>query len=93
MLALAKADGREFWRRPLRTDAWSSPTAVHDAVVGKTWLLQADRGGRLHLVDGADGRIAHTLRLDGTVEASPAVYDDVAVVGTRGGTIFGIRLR
>jgi len=93
MLALAKADGREIWRRPLRTDAWSSPTGLFDAVSGRTWLLQGDRGGRLHLVDGKDGRIAHTLRLDGTIEASPAVFDDVAVVGTRGGTIFGIRLR
>jgi outer membrane protein assembly factor BamB len=93
MRALAKADGRELWRRPLRADAWSSPTAVHDAAAGKTWLLQGDRGGRLHLVDGADGRIAHTLVLDGTLEASPAVFDDLAVVGTRGGTIYGIRLR
>ncbi len=93
MLALAKADGRELWRRPLRTDAWSSPTAVHDAAAGKTWILQGDRGGRLLLVDGADGRVAHALVLDGTIEASPAVFDDLAVVGTRGGTIYGIRMR
>jgi hypothetical protein len=93
MRALAKVDGRDLWRRPLRTDAWSSPTAVHDAVAGRTWLLQGDRGGRMHLVDGADGRVAHTLVLDGTIEASPAVFDDVAVVGTRGGTIYGIRVR
>lgn len=93
MLALAKADGRELWRVPLRSDAWSSPTGVRDAAAGKTWLLQGDRGGRLHLVDGADGRVAHTLLLDGTIEASPAVFDDLAVLGTRAGTIFGIRLR
>jgi outer membrane protein assembly factor BamB len=93
VIALAKADGRELWRRGLRTDAWSSPTAVRDAATGKTWLLQADRGGRLHLLDGATGTIAFTLPLDGTVEASPAVYDDVVVVGTRAGTIYGIRIR
>ncbi len=93
MLALAKEDGRELWRRPLRTDAWSSPTAVRDAAAGKTWLLQGDRGGRLHLVDGSDGRVAHTLVLDGAIEASPAVFDDVAVIGTRAGTIYGVRLR
>ncbi len=92
-LALAKADGRELWRRPLRTDAWSSPTAVRDASADKTWVLQGDRGGRLLLVDGADGRVAHTLVLDGTIEASPAVFDDLAVVGTRAGTIYGIRMR
>lgn len=93
VLALAKADGRELWRTPLRTDAWSSPTAVRDAAAGRTWLLQGDRGGRLHLLDGRDGRVAHALRLDGAIEASPAVYDDVAVLGTRAGTIYGIRLR
>lgn len=93
MVALAKEDGRELWRRPLRTDAWSSPTAAHDAQAGKTWILQADRSGRLHLVDGADGTVARTLRLDANVEASPAVFGDLAVVGTRGGTIYGIRIR
>jgi len=93
MVALAKADGRELWRRPLRTDAWSTPTAVRDAEAGKTWILQADRSGRLHLVDGADGTIARTLQLDANVEASPAVFGDMAVVGTRGGTIYGIRIR
>jgi len=93
MVALAKRDGAELWRRPLRTDAWSTPTAVRDARAEKTWILQADRGGRLHLVDGADGAIARTLKLDANVEASPAVFGDMAVVGTRGGTIYGIRIR
>jgi outer membrane protein assembly factor BamB len=93
VLALSKADGRELWRRPLHTDAWSSPTAVWDATAGKTWVLQADRAGRLHLLDPADGRIAFTLPLDGTVEASPAIYGDLAVVGTRAGTIYGVRIR
>jgi len=93
MVALAKADGRELWRRPLRTDAWSTPTAIRDAAAGKTWILQGDRAGRLHLVDGADGTIARTLQLDANVEASPAVFGDMAVVGTRAGTIYGIRIR
>ncbi len=93
MLALAKSDGRELWRTALRTDAWSSPTAIVDAETGRTFLLQGDRGGRLHLVDGADGRIAHTLRLDGAIEASPAVFGDLAVLGTRGGSVYGIRIR
>ena len=93
MVALAKADGRELWRRPLRADAWSTPTAIRDDVAGKTWILQGDRGGRLLLVDGADGTVARTLALDANIEASPAVFGDVAVVGTRGGTIYGIRIR
>lgn len=93
MLALAKADGAEIWRTGLRTDAWSSPTEVRDSETGKTFVLQGDRAGRLHLVDGADGSIVHTLRLDGAIEASPAIFGDLAVVGTRAGTIHGIRIR
>lgn len=93
VIALSKADGRPLWTTALRTDAWSSPTAIADTASGKTWLLQGDRDGRLHLLDAGDGRIARTLRLDGTIEASPAVFDNLAVVGTRAGTIYGIRLR
>jgi outer membrane protein assembly factor BamB len=93
VVALSKADGRELWRTPLRADAWSSPTAVRDEASGKTYVLQGDRGGRLLLLDGADGRVLHALDLDGTIEASPAVWDGLAVVGTRAGTIYGIRFR
>ena len=93
LVALSKADGREIWRTALRTDAWSSPTAVRDEVDGRTFVLQGDRGGRLHVVDGADGRVLHVLRLDGTIEASPAVFDDLVVLATRAGTIYGIRIR
>jgi outer membrane protein assembly factor BamB len=93
LVALAKADGRELWRTPLRADAWSSPTAVRDDATGRTYVLQGDRGGRLLLVDGANGRVRHALALDATIEASPAVFDDMVVVATRGGTIYGIRIR
>jgi outer membrane protein assembly factor BamB len=93
LLALDAATGLERWRRPLPADAWSSPTLVPDAVSGRTYLLQGTRDGRLLLVDARDGRLLSRVRLDGAVEASPAVYDDVAVVGTRGGTIYGIRIR
>ncbi len=66
---------------------------MRDAAAGKTWIVQADRAGRLLLVDGADGRVAARLRLDANVEASPAVFDDTIVLATRGGTIYGIRIR
>ena len=91
VVALSKKDGSEIWRRPLKHYAWSSPTAVRDED-GHTFFLQGDISGALHLIDALDGKIVNTLKLDGGVESSPAVFGDTAVVGTRGGHIWGIRL-
>lgn len=91
IVALAKKDGSELWRRPLKHYAWSSPTAVRDEE-GHTFFLQGDISGALSLVDARDGTLADSIKLDGGVESSPAVFGDMAVVGTRGGRIWGIRL-
>ncbi|HEY3449608.1 MAG TPA: PQQ-binding-like beta-propeller repeat protein [Myxococcales bacterium] len=91
IVALSKKDGSELWRRPLKHYAWSSPTAVRDED-GHTFFLQGDISGALSLVDARDGTIVDTIKLDGGVESSPAVFGDMAVVGTRGGRIWGIRL-
>lgn len=93
VVALAKDDGRELWRLKVGADLWSSPTAVRDGAAGKTWILQADRAGRLMLLDGLDGKVAARLQLDANVEASPAVFDDMIVLATRGGTVYGIRIQ
>jgi len=86
-----KKDGHEIWRRPLKHYAWPSPTAVKDAE-GHTYFLQGDISGRIHLIDARTGEIVDTLLLDGAVESSPSVFGDMAVIGTRGGHIWGIRL-
>ena len=44
------------------------------------------------LIEGSTGVVLATLALDGNVEGSPAVFDDMLVVGTRAGSIYGIRL-
>jgi outer membrane protein assembly factor BamB len=91
IVALDKKDGREIWRRPLKHFAWSSPTAVKDEE-GHTFFLQGDISGAFQLIDARTGEIVDALHLDGGVESSPAVFGDTAVVGTRGGHIWGIRL-
>lgn len=92
MLALDKETGEEVWRRELEHYAWSSPTDFRDES-GHTWLLQGNVAGTLMLVDARTGEIAHSLQLNGAIEASPAIFDDMAVIATRGQTIYGIRLR
>ncbi len=92
MVALDKATGAEVWRRPLSRFAWSSPTACRDDQ-GHTFILQGDIGGTVHLLDARTGDELHSVQLKGGIEASPAVFGDMAVLATRGEWIYGLRLR
>jgi outer membrane protein assembly factor BamB len=92
MVALDKATGAEVWRKPLDNYAWSSPTACKDEE-GHTFILQGDILGRVHLLDARTGEELHSLQLEGLIEASPAIFGDMAVLATRGNWIHGLRLR
>ena len=81
VLALRKADGSLAWSHDMEADSISSPVAVYNEA-GKAWIIQADGDGTLYLLDGENGRVLHTLNLDGEVEASPAVYKDILLIGT-----------
>jgi hypothetical protein len=91
-LALDKATGQEVWRRPLDNYAWSSPTSCKDEQ-GHTFILQGDILGTLHLLDARTGQELDSLKLNGLIEASPAIFGDMAVLATRGEWIHGLRLR
>lgn len=95
MLALDKQTGQEAWRVPLANGAISSPVAVYRPD-GTARVVQADLSGRLYLVDGASGQVLSTLDLGGRVEGSPAVYNDILVIGTASRDnhkMYGIRLK
>ena len=49
--------------------------------------------GNLYLIDGTTGEILDRMALGSNIEATPAVFENTIVVGTRGQKIFGIRLR
>ncbi len=91
LLALDKATGAEVWRLALPQYAWSTPTLVKDEG-GTSYLLQGGIGGLLRLVHAASGREVASLKLSGDIEASPAVFDDVVVLGTRSDRIHGVRI-
>lgn len=46
----------------------------------------------MYLIDGLSGKVLDSLDLKGHVEASPAVFNDTVVVGTRNMLIWGIKL-
>ena len=95
VLALDKLSGKLLWSVKLEAKAVSSPVAVYNEE-GKAWLIQADMGGSLHLLDPLSGETLSSIILGGEIKASPAVFNDMLVIGTggrSGSKIFGILLR
>lgn len=91
MVALDKKTGDEIWRMPMKHYAWSSPVDVYDSK-GNAYILQADSAGTVSLVSAEDGKAIGSVNLGSNIEASPAVFGNYAVVATRGGKIFGLKL-
>ena len=52
-----------------------------------------DCEGGLMLVDARTGKVLDRVELGANIEATPAVFDDTIVVGTRGQKIFAIRIK
>jgi outer membrane protein assembly factor BamB len=95
LVALSKETGKEVWRFEMDNYAWSSPVAVYTPK-GKSYIVQCDTDGNIFLLEGTTGKLLYTLPTseDGyTIEASPAVYNDMIVIGTRGQRIFGIKIK
>lgn len=94
LVALNKQTGEEAWRYELAAPSISSPVAVYNKA-GQAFIIQADEKGLLSLLDARTGELKHSLDLQGKIEASPAVYNDVLVIGTcskDNSYLYGIRL-
>lgn len=73
--------------------AWSSPVCVYNSD-GTGKVLYCSCGGKMYLLDGKTGETHDDFVLsDGAIEASPAVYENYVVVGTRSCKIWGIQLK
>ncbi len=73
--------------------AWSSPVCVYDEE-GNGRVLYCSCGGKMYFMNGITGEVLDTLEIsDGAIEASPAVYDNHIVVGTRSCQIKGIDIQ
>ena len=81
LLALDKATGSVVWEKKLDAESVSSPVAVYNEA-GNGWIVQCDADGNVYLLDGLSGYVNTTINLGGKIEASPAVYRDMLVVGT-----------
>ena len=91
LFALDKKTGKSAWQQSMGTYGWSTPSLIYDKN-GKGYILIGSSNGKLRLIDGLTGKLVTSISLENNIEGSPAVYDDMAVVSTRGGKIFGVKI-
>lgn len=92
MVALDKKTGEEVWSRHLSAYSWSSPVDFLSSD-GKTYAIFCDFAGNMHLFDPRTGKDLDVISLGKNIESSPAIYDDMIVVGSYAPKIFGIKIK
>ncbi|WP_157842965.1 outer membrane protein assembly factor BamB family protein [Bacillus sp. FJAT-44742] len=92
MAALDRETGEEVWRWEMPDYAWSSPVDIYDEE-GNSYIIQADFGGNLTLLNAETGEVLDQLNLGSNIEASPAVYENTIIVASRDGNIYSIELK
>lgn len=95
LAALDKETGKIVWAYGLSDRSVSSPIAVYDGDDNGR-IIQCAWDGSIIMVDGLTGELAAQITVEGNIEASPAAYNDIMVVGTTGKDtehIYGIRIR
>ncbi|MBQ3488436.1 MAG: PQQ-like beta-propeller repeat protein [Clostridia bacterium] len=95
LVALYKDTMEPAWSMPMEHYAWSSPAIFYNSK-GDGYLVQADSGGDIFLIDGRTGKQLDKIsptKNGSNFEASPALFGNMLVIGSRGDqTIFFIRL-
>ena len=91
LTALNKVTGEVVWELQTKTYGWSSPVCVYNED-GAGYIIFCTADGNMYLIDGLTGEVCDTINLGGTIEASPAVYESMVVVGTRSQRIYGVKL-
>lgn len=101
LVAYDKNTGNQVWRYDMKMYSWSSPVDIYDDQ-GNAYLVICDSYGQVHMVDAATGQRMCYIKMERThdkpedethnVESSPIVVDGTLVVGSRGNTIFGVKI-
>ena len=91
LVALNTETGDVVWEKTMSNYCWSSPAAIYTEA-GKGYLVICDSAGRASLMNGSTGEVLSTLPLGSNIEASPAIFENTIVVGTRGQRVFAINI-
>ena len=91
--ALDKKTGEEVWTLDIGGYSWSSPTLTFDEI-GNAYLFQANSNGIMRMINAETGELITSIEVDGSnIEGSPAIFEDMLVIGTRGSRIHGIKIQ
>lgn len=93
LVAIDTRTGKEIWQKELSNYSWSSPNIVYDKATGKGYVIEGDVNGNLYIFDGLTGEVCDSFKLDGAVEATPIVYNNTLIIGSRGCTIYALELK
>lgn len=91
MACIRKDTGEVVWEHT-STYSWSSPVCVYDEE-GNGIVIYCNADGNAYMMDGETGEVLDTMTMTGNIEASPAVYGNRMVVGSRECRIYGIELK
>ena len=90
LVALDKETGEKIWEISTGNYAWSSPTALYTED-GHAYIFLANASGVCRLIDGGTGEVLSSLNFKQTVEASPVVFNNMLVIGSRE-AVYGIKI-
>ena len=91
VVALNTQTGEVVWEEKIQNYAWSSPVAVYTDS-GDGYIVLFDSAGTGRFFEGKTGKVLSTVSVGSNVEASPTVFENKLVIGTRGQKVFGFTI-
>ena len=92
LLALDTQTGEELWTYHSESYSWSTPVTFYDTDGNGYVLYTSAINGVMYLFNGKTGELLDSYEFESTVEATPIVYNNTVVIGTRSQQILGIPL-
>ncbi len=93
LLALDTETGEELWTFHSESYGWSTPVTFYDTDGYGYVLYTSGINGVMYLFNGKTGELQDTFEFNCTMEATPIVYNNTVVIGTRDQHIYGITLQ
>ena len=92
LVALKKDTGEKVWEHETTVYSWSSPVDFYDKE-GNGYIAYCNTGFNIYLLDGKTGEVLDQMDLGGNIEASPVMYNNYLVVGTRANRTYCIEIK